>query len=166
MLEQLLRSRPELRAAAEQIARDQLGDAEQEGTAEEVEWELRSMASDELNGRAGRQRWGYVDPTEAAWELLGEALETYDRELERLIALGMTGPALETALGVIAGLYRCRKCDDGELLLSWAPDFPLEQAGGVIDALAKAGVEIPRERLADGASEWAASLTVGKLPCA
>ncbi len=121
-------------------------------------WELRSLSADELNGRAGRQRWGYVDPTEAAWELLGEAVEAYDRELVRLIALGMTGPATETALGVIAGLYRCRGCDDGELLLSWAPDFPLDQATGVAGELVKARLVVPPERFADAAPEWAASL--------
>jgi hypothetical protein len=38
----------------------------------------------------------------------------------------MIGSALDTALGMMAGLYRCRGCEDGELLLSWASDFPLD----------------------------------------
>lgn len=162
VLEELLRSRPELRAEAERVARDQLADTEQEAVAEEVEWELRSLSSDELNGRAGRQRWGYVDPSEAAWELLEETVEAHDREVERLIALDMIGPAVDTALGVVAGLYRCRGCDDGQLLLSWAPDFPLEHAGGVVDDLAKGGIEVPPELVAGAAPEWATSLNGGK----
>lgn len=159
MLEALLRARPELRPEAERIAREQLADTNRETVAEELEWTLRSLSSAELHGRAGRQRWGYVEPTEAAWELLRESVETYDREIERLRALGMTGAAIETALGVLAGLYRCRGCDDSESLLSWAPDFPVEAAGSVTDALAKAGIEVPPESVADAAQEWADALT-------
>jgi len=159
VLEELLRSQPALRAAAERIAREQLADAEHETVAEEVESELRSLSSDELSGRAGRQRWGYVEPTEAAWELLEETVGSYERDVERLLALGMIGSAVETALGLIAGLYRCQGCEDVDLLLSWAPDFPLEQAGGVVDKLAEARIEIPPELLADIAPEWEASLT-------
>jgi len=159
VLEELLRSQPTLRTAAERIAREQLADAEHEIVAEEVEQELRSLSSDELHGRAGRQRWGYVEPTEAAWELLEETAGSYERDVERLLALGMIGSAVETALGLIAGLYRCEGCGDGDLLLSWAPDFPVEQAGGVVDKLAKTRIEIPAELLADVAPEWEASLT-------
>jgi hypothetical protein len=158
VLELLLRSRPELRGEAERIAREQLANADLEAVAEAVESELRSLSSDELNGRAGRQRWGYVEPTEAAWELLGETVTAHDREVERLLELGMIAAALDTALGLIAGLYRCRGCDDGELLLSWAPDFPLEHAASIMDDLAKAGIEVPPEPVADLAPEWAASL--------
>jgi len=158
VLGELLRSQPALRTAAEQIAREQLADAKHEMVAKEVESELRSLSSDELSGRAGRQRWGYVEPTEAAWELLEETVGSYEREIERLLALGMLVPAIETALGLIAGLYRCEGCEDGDLLLSWAPDFPLEQAGVVVNQLAGARIEVPPELLADIAPEWEASL--------
>jgi hypothetical protein len=159
VLDELLRSQPALRTAAERIAREQLADAEHEMVAKEVESELRSLSSDELSVRAGRQRWGYVEPTEAAWQLLEETADSYEREIERLLALGMFGPAIETALGLIAGLYRCEGCEDGDLLLSWAPDFPLEHAAWKVDKLAKAGVEIPPELLAGLAPEWADSFT-------
>jgi hypothetical protein len=82
----------------------------------------------------------------------------FDREIEPLIKLEMIKPAVDTALGVIGGLYRCRSCEDGELLLSWAPDFPLEHAGGVVD-LAKAGIQPPAELIADLAPGWADQLT-------
>lgn len=162
VLDELLRSRPELRVEAERIAREQLMETDLEAVAEEVAWELRSLSSDELVGRAGRHRWGYVEPTEAAWELLEERVGAFDREVERLIKLGMIGPAVDTAVGVIGGLYRCRGCDDGELLLSWAPDFALEQAGAVLDDLAKAGIEAPAELITDLAPDWADRLTSGQ----
>lgn len=158
VLEQLLRSRPELRPEAELIAREQLAGADLNAVAEEVEGALRSLMSDELNGRAGRQRWGYVEPTEAAWELLEETVAVREREVGPLLELGMIAAAIDTALGVIAGLYRCQGCDDGELLLSWAPDFPLEHAASVVDDLVKAGIELPTELVADIAPTWADSL--------
>jgi hypothetical protein len=164
VLGELLRARPELRTEAERIAREQLAGADLEGVAEQVERELRSLSSDELNGRAGRQRRGYVEPTEAAWELLGETVAAHDREVERLIELGMIAAGLDTALGVIAGLYRCRGCDDGDLLLSWAPDFLLEHADSVVGHLAKARIEAPPELVADIAPDWAASLTSPRRP--
>jgi hypothetical protein len=155
VLDELLRSRPELRTEAERVAREYLIDTDVERVAEAVAWELQHLSSDELVGRAGKHRWGYVEPTEAAWELLEEAVGTFDRELERLIKLDMIGPAVDTALGAIGGLYRCRGCEDGDVLLSWAPDFPLEHAGWVVDNLAKAGIEPPADLIADLAPEWA-----------
>jgi hypothetical protein len=164
VLEVLLRSRPELRAEAERVAREQLAGTDREAVAEQVESELWSLSIDELNGRAGRQPGGYVDPTEAAWKLLGETVAAHDREVERLIELGMIAAALDTALGLIAGLYRCRGCDNSEMLLSWDPDFPIEHARSVVNDLAEAGIDVPRELVADIAPEWAASLTSGRRP--
>ncbi|MHB1974636.1 MAG: hypothetical protein ACYCR4_10205 [Acidimicrobiales bacterium] len=154
ILEELLRRHPELRAEVERIACERLATTDEEAVADEIESELGCLAINELNGRAGRQRGGYVEPTDAAWELLEEAVAAYDHEVDRLVELGMIEAATATALGVISGLYRCRDCADGELLLSWAPDFPLEHASGVVRDLAKAGVEFPHELLAAAAPEW------------
>lgn len=158
VLDELLKSSPGLIDAAEQFARELLRETSAEAIAAEVEWALGTLSSDELNGRAGRQRWGYVDPTEAAWEILGEAVEPYSRDIARLVDLGLSDAATETALGVVAGLYRCRRCDDGELLLSWAPDFADDHVDGVMDQLVKAGLDVPGERLAEVAPDWADSL--------
>ena len=105
------------------------------------------------------RRWGYVEPTEAAWELLGEAVEVYDGQVARLLKLGMVRAATDTALGLVAGLYRCRGCEDGDLLLSWAPDFPWEHACSVLGVLGQAQVELPQEFVAAAAPEWAESLS-------
>jgi hypothetical protein len=78
VVEELLRSRPELRAEAERVAREQLAGTGLEAVAEQVESELWSMSIDERNGPAGRQRGGYVDPTEAACELIGETIAAHD----------------------------------------------------------------------------------------
>ncbi len=158
VLAELLRRRPELRSEAEALARQRLADTDMEAVADAVESDLQSLSIDELNGRAGRQRWGYVEPTDAAWELLGEAVEPYDHEVERLVTLGMIEAATATALGVIAGLYRSRDCEDGDRLLSWAPDFPWEHASTVMDKLAKARIKLSREAVEEAAPTWVDSL--------
>lgn len=38
---------------------------------------------------AGRQGWGYVEPTEAAWELLEGALNPFLDEMRRRVELGL-----------------------------------------------------------------------------
>ncbi len=162
VLDELLHSRPELREEAERVAREHLVDTEVEWVAETVAWELQHLSREELAERAGKHRWGYVEPTEAAWELLEEAVGAFDHEIERLLKLDMIGPAVETALGTIGGLYRSRGCEDGDVLLSWAPDFPLEHARFVVDNLAKAGIEPPAELIDDMAPEWAHWLTSRK----
>jgi len=41
-----------------------------EDTAEQVLDAVTALDLDSLNDRAGSHSWGYVEPTEAAWELL------------------------------------------------------------------------------------------------
>lgn len=72
-----------------------------------------------------------------------------------MLKLEMIAPAVDTALGVVAGLYRVRCSDDGDLLLSWAPDFPLEHAAWVVDKLVKSGIEPSAALIADLAPDWA-----------
>jgi hypothetical protein len=155
VLDALLRGHAALRDEAENIAHDVLVDVDPDAGADGVEWDLRALAIDELNGRARRQRGGYIEPTDAAWELLGEAVEPHSREVDRLLTLGLVEPAVDTALGVMAGLYRCRGCDDGDVLLSWAPDFPAEEAAAVLKRMTDAGCEIPPDSLANSVPEWA-----------
>ena len=155
VLELLLRSTPRVATDAEHIARELLADTSIETVAEEVEWGLRAREADELQGRAGRHRYGYVEPTEAAWEILGEALDPYLKDVERLLRLRMRNAAQDTALGIVAGLYRCRDVDDSELLLSWAPDLPADRADEPLRMLREAGIDVPEGELQELAPEWA-----------
>ena len=93
-----------------------------EAVAEDVEWNLEEPDLDDLNSRAGRHRSGYVDSTDAAYEILREAIEPTIKEMRRQIELGLEREAPETCKGLILGLYgvRDKKVD---LCLAWAPDF-------------------------------------------
>ena len=136
VLRQLLSAHPDLVAEAEELATALLTDVSFESVANDVEQALRALDLDDLNGRAGRHRWGYTGPTEATWELLHEALEPFVREMMRLIDLGLDADALETCKGIVAGLYQLRD-EKGDELLGWAPDFPAEAAAEAVAAWAR-----------------------------
>ncbi len=88
MLDALLIAHPELNDEAERIARDLLTAVSVEQVASEVEAALRWISLDALAARAGRVRGrGYVHETEAAWELVDEAIEPFRSDLDRQASL-------------------------------------------------------------------------------
>jgi hypothetical protein len=69
-----------------------------------------------LNGRAGSHSWGYGEPSEAAVELLTEAVEDRVEEMKRNLELGLLAPAEALCAGIVQGLYRARDTrSDGAL---------------------------------------------------
>lgn len=72
-----------------------------------------------------------MEPAEAAWEILEEALEPFMDEMKRYLGLGLHEQALETCKGIVLGLYEARDCTADEFL-GWASDFPAEAAGGAV----------------------------------
>lgn len=128
----VLAAHPNLGAEAEAIARSHLGEVSFETIADEVQEAVRAPDLDDLNGRAGRHAWGYVEPTEAAWEILGESVEPFVADMKRRMELGLEADALEICKGVVLGLYRVERGEGGELA-AWAPDFPAEAAGDALE---------------------------------
>ena len=120
---------------SEQAARSLLGQVSFESVADDVEHALRSLDLDDLGSRAGRHRGGYTSPTEAAWELLQEAVDPFLLDLKRQLELGLERGALEICKGVVLGLYRVRGTR-GDEFLGWAEDFPAEAAADAVRVLA------------------------------
>ena len=138
VLRRLLAGHPELLTEAEEISRSTLGEVSCESIASEVEDAIRQFDLDDLNGRAGRHSGGYTEPGEAAYELLGEALEPFVEDMKRHLGLGLEEEAFEICKGIVLGLYECRDADDDEFL-GWASDFPAEAAGSAVDDWMGAG---------------------------
>ena len=89
----------------------------------------RGRDIEERNGQAGdRPGRGYVDPGEAADEILDEALGPFLEDLERRARLGMSSAAAELAAGILLGLYRCRE-GGSEMLLEYSPDSRCRTGG-------------------------------------
>jgi len=160
VLRSLLERHSELVQEAEELARAVVTDVDVEAIADEVEHAVLDLDVDDLNARAGRTARGYVEPTEAAWELLGEAFDPFLDEMKRQIELGFEPAALNTCQAIVLALYRCR--DQGsDRVLGWAEDFPAETAAHAVATLAREsaakhrrGWRLPRV-FVDQVPEWA-----------
>jgi len=131
VLRKLLDRHSELRAEAEAAARDMLAGISPLSVAGEIEDALLQFDYDDLNGRAGRRSCGYVEPSEAAGELLEEALDPCIKNMKRYLEAGLQDQACQFCQGILLGLYRVRGSEND--ILNWAPDFPGEAAGNVLE---------------------------------
>ena len=138
VLKCLLARHPELRPEAEMLAREVLTDVSVMAVADDVGAAVLQFDYDDLNARAGRHSWGYVEPVEAAWELLEEAVEPFVDDMKRYLEIGLEEQAKLFCQGILLGLYRVRD-GAGNDILNWAPDFAAEEAGFVLDVWSKSG---------------------------
>jgi hypothetical protein len=127
VLRRLLEKRPALVEEAEKIAARIISLPSVDDIADKVFLAVTSLDMDDLHGRAGRHSWGYVEPSEAARELLEEAVQDVFDDMKRRRDLGFEAAAEAVCCGIIFGLSRV---DDKKPkgLLKWAVDFPAEHA--------------------------------------
>jgi len=115
-----------LRRSAPQVPEDA------EDIAEDVLYELDHLEVEEVWNRAGRTRYGYVEPVEVAEEMMQKVLEPYLEEMKRYQRLDMHDAARLTCMGVLAGLYRF-ETESTTQFKDWAPDLPAIFAEEVLD---------------------------------
>jgi hypothetical protein len=155
VLDELLSRNPALLEAAEEAARRLLATVDPGAVADDVESALMSHSHEEIGDRAGYHPGeGYVEPTQAAWDILGEAFEVFVTDIERLVALGHKEAARATALGVLGGLRRCEDGPSEDTVLSWAEDFPGEAAGQVMRLLKDADIAVTAGEVEAVAPGW------------
>ncbi len=155
LLDWLLATQPELREQVEELARLRPSVEDRDTIASDVESALNCHDIDELNSHAGHHPGrGYVDPSEAADEILDGELKPFLDDLARRAELGYPAAATEIAAGVLYGLYACREANS-ETLLEYTPDYAVERAGDVIDQCSKISVSLPADELLDRVPEWA-----------
>jgi hypothetical protein len=160
VLRALLERHPGLAAEAEELAAATVTDVDVQAVADDVEQAVLGLDIDQLGARAGRTRWGYVEPTDAACELLGEAIEPFLAEMTRHIELGFEAAAIAQCAGIVLGLHRCRGKNSDEIL-GWAEDFPAETAGDAVATLARDSAAKYRrawrlpEAVVDQVQDWA-----------
>jgi hypothetical protein len=139
VLDELLAARPDLRQPAEAYAAQVMSGADRSAVADDVEDALQGLGS------------------EAADEILDEALQPFLDDLQRRAGLGMRSAAVELAAGILLGLYNCRH-GNSETLLEYCPDYAAERASGVVSDCARLGIELPAVELLDLMPEWSALL--------
>lgn len=146
---------PELAGEAERIASELLSSTSSNDVATEVEAALLWIPLDALAARAGRVRGrSYVHETDAAWELVEEAVAPFLADLERRAALGLSDAATSVAVGIVTGLYRVREPEMGTVLAYAGEDTPSELAGSVIERAGKLGLAIPVDATETNWPRW------------
>jgi hypothetical protein len=136
VLHRLLERHPELRAEAEEMAKDAMASCSIEDIAADVSIAVTGLDLDALNGRAGKHSWGYMEPSEAAWELLEEAVEDFVDDMKRKVEADLMTAAETVCVGIVAGLSEAEGAKS-EDVLGWAPDFPAEHAGHIVEEFLK-----------------------------
>jgi len=144
VLTTLLSTHPELLGEAERVAGALLSTVSVEQIACEVESALTGIPLDALAARAGRVPGrGYVHETDAAWELLEEAVGPFRADLRRRAALGFDDAATAVAVGIAAGLYRVREPEVGTVLAYAGDDAIPALAASVLHLAGTLGVVLP-----------------------
>jgi hypothetical protein len=129
VLQELLSAHPALVPDAEHVANALLATVSFSAVAEHVFEAVQALDLDDLD--AGSTAGGYVEPSEAAWEAIGNALKPYLDDLERRTKLGHEEEAGEVCKGIVVGLYRVEQ--GGFELLEYAEDCASEIAGQAVD---------------------------------
>lgn len=144
VLRELLRAHPALRQEAEKRARALLRGTTVEEVADGVSGALLSLPLEDLGARAGRVRGrGYVHETDAAWELVQEAVEPFLGDMRRRASVGQLDGAAVVTVGIVAGLHDVGEPEGATVLGYAGPDTPGELAGEVLTEAERLGLEVP-----------------------
>ena len=110
-----LQAHPQLLVRPNSWLLDSCPQEDRHAVAEDVADELRALHLSQLADRAGPQ-WGgaYVDPHDAADEMLDEIVQPSLDDLSRRARIGAVQAAREIGFGVLMGLYACRDEDDND----------------------------------------------------
>jgi len=124
--------------------------------------ELDTLEVEEVWDRAGRTRHGYVEPGEAADQMIEEVLAPFLEELTKYQRLGMNTEANRMCMGLLLGLYRFKHESTSEFK-DWAPDAPGIFAETVVDAWkagspSRADVKAVKAFVEDELEGWGARL--------
>lgn len=129
VLHELLSLRSDLIPDARRAANALLARVSFADVAADVCGALQALDLDDLD--AGPRADGYVEPSEAAWEVVEKVVTPFLHDLERRVKLGHEDEAVEVCKGIVLGLYRAER--GGFDLLEYAEDSPSELAGQAVE---------------------------------
>jgi hypothetical protein len=123
----------ELARRIAEMALAHLSEVDPEEVAAVLYDELDNLEVEEVWDRAGKTRHGYVEPGEAADQMVEEVLEPFLADLTKYQKLGLNTEANQLCMGLLLGLYRF-KHESTTKFKDWAPDAPAVFAEAVVDA--------------------------------
>lgn len=129
VLAALVNDDSELRERAEGVADHILATVDVMAISDLITETILELDTEDLANRVGPLRHGYVEPTDAAWQLLEEAIQPWIADLRRRGRLGFHQAATDLTTAMTQALEavdeRTDRVDDC-LLRQWAPDFSSE----------------------------------------
>jgi hypothetical protein len=108
------------------------GDVDTDTIMNKVFNSLDNLDMDDLSGRAGRTRYGYTEPSDAAWELFEEALDPFIYEMKKNHQRGLSVIAKIYCIGIIKGLWEYDRGSSSDLS-DWLEDAPGEYIDTVVN---------------------------------
>jgi hypothetical protein len=144
VMQRLLRERPEMREEARRIATLLLPQTKRSEVAREVRRAVEAVTTGEVAARSGRQRGGYVEASEVAWELLSAAVEPFVQRLRSLVELRQPQAATEVGTGILLGLANVKGNEIRAVFFE--TDFIAEEMAEVVEAMEEAGLRADRAK--------------------
>jgi hypothetical protein len=132
ILRTLAESDEQIASRIAEIAVTHLSKVDPEEVAADLYDELDLLEVEEVWDRAGSTRHGYVEPHEAAYEMVEEVIGPFLEELKKYQKLGMNTEANRMCMGLLWGLYQFEHDSTSEFK-NWAPDVSGEFAWEVVD---------------------------------
>jgi hypothetical protein len=124
ILQQLAAQDEKLATQIASLALAYLSDVDAEEVAETLRYELESLIPEEVWDRAGNTRYGYVETSEAAEQMIEEVLEPYLEEVRKYLKTGLAWEAQHMCQGLLLGFYDFEHQSKTEFK-DWAVDSPL-----------------------------------------
>ena len=103
-----------------------------EEVAEDVFSVLDFLDVREIGARSGKQRGGYIEPVEAAYEIFEEALDPFRERMKKAGNLSMLEGEKRLCMGILKGIYRFEDESVSEYK-NWAADVPSEIFAVILD---------------------------------
>jgi hypothetical protein len=132
VLQNLLDSDPAIIEKAYDAAMRVIGNVDVNAIMNNVYSRLNRLDLDDLSGRAGRTRYGYVEPDEAAWEMFEEALDPFIDEMKKNQKRALPAVAKAHCIGIVKGLQMYGEGSSSEFS-DWVEDAPGEYIDSVIE---------------------------------
>jgi hypothetical protein len=154
LLSELLATHPELAEELEARALARIHDVDADVIARHLKERLDELPLTDLAARAGRQPGHYVHETDAANEIVAEALAPYEDDLWRAVALDLDDASRATLLGIVVGLHRCRDAPNATVLAYAGPDTPAEHAAWLVRQAHDVGIELHPDEVEARCPGW------------
>ena len=114
------------------LAENIIKDIEYDSISDDVFWALDSIDVHELWNNSGAMVDGYISTDEMAVEMIEKELEPFQKEVFRLMDLGLSQEAKSYCMGVLKGIYMYEHDSNSEFK-DWATDIPGECFGSLLN---------------------------------